>query len=83
MFNEIKMLRQKVSLRIKLIEETELKLKMHIILGIIFIVFGILTIIFTYQNPDSQLSSFDWKGYIGGFCAIIIGICMILNRFTL
>jgi uncharacterized membrane protein HdeD (DUF308 family) len=56
---------------------------MRIIVGIIFILVGIWTIIFTYKNPDSQLSSIDWKGYLGGFCVIIIGIFIILNRFTL
>ena len=53
---------------------------MQIIVGITFILVGILTIIFTYQNPDSQLSSIDWKGYIGGFCAILVGIFLILNK---
>lgn len=56
---------------------------MIIIIGIGFIILGILTIVFTYKNPDSQLSSLDWKGYLGGICAIIIGIFMLLNKFTL
>lgn len=56
---------------------------MNIIIGIGFIILGILTIVFTYKNPDSQLSSLDWKGYLGGICAIIIGIFMLLNKFTL
>jgi hypothetical protein len=55
---------------------------MNLIVGLSFIVLGIGTLIFTYKNPDSQLSGLDWKGYIGGFCAIILGIVVLLNKIT-
>lgn len=56
---------------------------MNLFIGLSFIILGVVTIIFTYKNPDSQLSSLDWKGYLGGVCAIIIGFFILLNKFTL
>lgn len=56
---------------------------MNFLIGIGFIILGVWSLVFTYKNPDSQLSSADWKGYLGGVCAIIIGIFILLNKFTL
>ena len=56
---------------------------MNYVLGIFLIMVGIWVIYFTYNNPDSQLISSDFKGYLGGIMAIIIGFMIVLEKFTL
>ncbi|MFP9117151.1 hypothetical protein ACLI08_05115 [Flavobacterium sp. RNTU_13] len=55
---------------------------MSIITGLIMVGVGIVAIIFTFKNNDSQFFSSDLKGYIGGLLLIIIGILFALNEIT-
>lgn len=50
-----------------------------LILGFLFIGVGIWSIWDTYKNPAKILWSSNFKGYIGGGMAIILGFYLILN----
>lgn len=54
-----------------------------ILLGAFFIGIGVWIIYFTYKNPDSQLLSSNFKGYLGGIMSIVIGFLILMERFTL
>jgi len=63
-------------------EKKTKQLIMSIITGLIMVGVGIVAIIFTFKNNDSQFFSSDLKGYIGGLLLIIIGILFALNEIT-
>ena len=51
----------------------------NIFLGIAAIVLGIYTIRSTYKHPDSQLISYNFKGYAAGTACIIFGVVIIFK----
>lgn len=57
-------------------------LTQNLIIGLLCIPAGIIAIIFTYKNPDSQLKNEDLKGYIGGIALIVIGVMFILGKLN-
>lgn len=53
--------------------------------GVLFIFIGLYTIKFTIKNPqkypDSPLQG-DIKGWVGGISFVLIGISIIIHKFT-
>jgi uncharacterized membrane protein HdeD (DUF308 family) len=48
--------------------------------GILFILAGIVSIIYMYKNPNKTFIGQNIGGYIGGFFLILIGVLLIMGK---
>ena len=53
-----------------------------LIQGVVILIIGIAITILTYKYPSSKTDfRWDFKGYLSGACAIILGIFFIIKHF--